>query len=174
MRRRASAFTLLEILAVIAVLAVLGALVVPVARQAMARGESAACLQNLRQVGVAFQLYLAEHGMILPEMQAGRASIAEDVPVMDTVLAPYAGSLEIFRCPSDESFFESTGSSYFWNSTLNGQHITSLNFLSFVTDTSKIPLIYDKEGWHRGGKATVNFLFADGRVADELQIFTSP
>jgi len=173
MRSRAAAFTLLEILAVIAILGVLAALVIPVTRQTMARSQSAACLQNLRQIGTAFHLYLAENGMILPGMESGRASFTEDVPVMDTVLAPYAGSPGIFRCPSDRSFFESTGSSYFWNSTLNGQHITSLNFLSLVTDTSKIPLIYDKEGWHCGSKTTVNFLYADGRAADELQTFSS-
>lgn len=57
------AFTLVEVLVSIAVIAVLISLSVPVLQNALSKSRSAACASNLRQLGVAFQLYAADnHG----------------------------------------------------------------------------------------------------------------
>lgn len=59
--RRASAFTLIELLTVVAIIGVLLALLLPALRKARDGGRRAACLANQRQILVATQLYQEDH-----------------------------------------------------------------------------------------------------------------
>jgi prepilin-type N-terminal cleavage/methylation domain-containing protein len=54
-------FTLIELLVVIAIIAVLAALLLPSLASAKDRGKRAACLSNLRQIGVAIENYALDH-----------------------------------------------------------------------------------------------------------------
>jgi prepilin-type N-terminal cleavage/methylation domain-containing protein/prepilin-type processing-associated H-X9-DG protein len=154
--RKFRGFTMVELLVVIAIIAALAGIGYPVARSFIAKSHEAACLGNLRSLGVALQGYLQEHNQIMPDLQIARASKSEDVAVLDTVLLPYLESPEAFHCPADKIEFEKTGSSYSWNTTQNKRHISELYFFGVREDV--IPLITDKESWHPGG---TNFLFAD-------------
>jgi len=60
------AFTLVEVLAVIAILAILAALLFPSLSKAKARAQSFACLNNLKQWGLATHLYVADNNDFLP------------------------------------------------------------------------------------------------------------
>src|SRR6267378_1508623 len=55
------AFTLIELLVVIAIIAILASLLLPALARAKQRSQRAACLSNLRQIGVSFTLYLNDH-----------------------------------------------------------------------------------------------------------------
>lgn len=169
---RCSGFTLLEILIVLALIAAIMAVAWPVLSLGSAKSHSAACIANLRGLGVALNLYLSDHGGVMPVLAAARASTAEDVPVIDTVLAPYAGSAALFRCPADDRLAAATGTSYFYNSALGGQRTANLNFLGLVADASRIPVLVDKEGWHTGNPVRVNHLFADGHSSNEFRLFS--
>jgi len=166
-----SAFSLLEILVTLAIVAILVAIVFPAFQSLRGRAESAQCLANLRNIGVGLNSYLSEHGMILPEMAAARADRREDVPVIDSVLAPYVEDPRVFGCPADPAEFRSTGTSYYWNSALSGQPVFSLNLFGLITDQDKIPLLVDKEGWHTQAKRRINHLFADGHASAEWRLF---
>jgi prepilin-type N-terminal cleavage/methylation domain-containing protein len=55
------AFTLIELMVVIAIISVLAALLLPVLRSAKAKGKQVGCLNNLRQIGLSWQLYAADN-----------------------------------------------------------------------------------------------------------------
>jgi prepilin-type N-terminal cleavage/methylation domain-containing protein/prepilin-type processing-associated H-X9-DG protein len=167
-------FTLLELLVVLAIAAVLAALVIPAVRSGISRAESVKCLGNLREIGVGLHGWLADNNMTMPPLAAGRKSRSEALPVIDTTLAPYIANPRVFACPADRVLASETGTSYYWNSVLSGQSAVNLNFLSLATDLSKIPVLVDKEGWHRHSEEKVNHLFADGHAANQLRLFTDP
>jgi type II secretory pathway pseudopilin PulG len=77
---------LIELLVVIAIIAILAALLLPSLTKARNAGRRAACISNLRQVGVAVQLYAQDH--------KGRI--------------PYGPTAPPFSHPAD--FYPSTGS----------------------------------------------------------------
>jgi prepilin-type N-terminal cleavage/methylation domain-containing protein/prepilin-type processing-associated H-X9-DG protein len=61
LRQDRSAFTLVELLVVLGILVLLLAIATPVAVGTMARGREAQCMGNLRQWGIALNLYLSDH-----------------------------------------------------------------------------------------------------------------
>ena len=162
-------FTLMEILVVLAVIGALAGIGIPIARSVLGKSRQAACLNNLRSLGVGLESYLQEHGQKLPQLEAGRSSKTQDIPVLETVLLPYLESAEAFKCPQDSKEYEKSGSSYLWNSTQSGLLVSELSFFGIKDRPDKIPLITDKESWHPGG---TNFLFADQTSSNQVRFAT--
>ena len=93
-------FTLTELLVVIAIIGGLAGIAVPVSMSMVAKSREAACLGNLRGIGAGLQAYLSDHNNRLPVLALGRESKSSPEPVLETVLLPYVGSADVFRCPS--------------------------------------------------------------------------
>jgi prepilin-type N-terminal cleavage/methylation domain-containing protein/prepilin-type processing-associated H-X9-DG protein len=172
---RRFAFTLIELLVVIAIIAVLASLLFPTFGRAKENARGTACLGNLRQVGIALQLYVADNRNRLPFMRdvsPDTNSIPTNaLPGIHEVLAPQLGNLNVLRCPSDrELLFERTRSSYAWNSLLNGQDADHLEVLTIQFKPHEIPVVFDKEDFHkaRGPNKGVNYLYADGHIKNLL------
>lgn len=57
----AGGFTLIELFVVLAIIATLAALLLPALSRAKARAQSASCINHLRQIGLALQMYVPDH-----------------------------------------------------------------------------------------------------------------
>lgn len=162
-------FTLIELMVSMAIIGILAAILVPVTGRMRDASRAAACLSNLRQIGLAFHLYLGEHDDRFPEMATGPTE--EDLlrrPSLDEVLLPYAGDGDLFACPADDKHFPAHGSSYYWNSLLNGQTLERANLLGLVSEPTRIPVVFDAGSFHRAGP---QFLFLDGSADKRPRFF---
>lgn len=169
-RRGKTAFTILELIIAVAVIGVLVAVAVPTFNRIAARSKSVHCMSNLRQIGGALNLYLAENHLVMPTMVALREDARSEEPALDNTLDEYLNDEKVFRCLADEEgIWRETGTSYLWNSVLNGQPSADLNFLGLANEHKGIPVASDKEDFHEHVGDRVNILYADGHVDKEIK-----
>jgi len=115
MRRDICAFSLTELLVVIAIIAILAGLLLSSLSYAKAVARRAYCQNNLRQLGIALQLYTDDYSRFPPcsyfveryipfRIIGGRAvgdSLATVVSVWNAYLLPYVQSnRDVFYCPA--------------------------------------------------------------------------
>ena len=109
-------FTLIELLVVIAIIAILAGLLLPALGRAKAKGQSVACLNNLRQLTVCWTLYEDDNqGWLPPNEASGEISLPGSwiegdaktdrtaTNIMKGVLFRYNQSVGIYHCPGDRS-----------------------------------------------------------------------
>ena len=100
-------FTLIELLVVIAIIAILAAILFPVFAQARDKARQVGCLSNLRQIGLATQLYAQDFDETPPPrhvpdilFQFGDPKIYGKTPNFLGSILPYTTTRVIFYCPS--------------------------------------------------------------------------
>ena len=68
MRKKLRGFTLIELLVVIAVIAILAALLLPVLSKSKEQANTTRCVNNSREIGLAFLLYAVDNREHLPDL----------------------------------------------------------------------------------------------------------
>jgi prepilin-type N-terminal cleavage/methylation domain-containing protein/prepilin-type processing-associated H-X9-DG protein len=114
-------FTLIELLVVIAIIAILAGLLLPVLAQAKSKGREITCLNNVKQLQVAWTLYITDNSDALPENKSSGAgtlgvggppgtwvlgnakSSAVITNLQSGTLYPYTPNIGVYHCPSDLS-----------------------------------------------------------------------
>ena len=149
---------MIEMLVVIAIIAILASLLLPAISKAQARGKQTGCLNNLKQLALAAQLYAADHDGRLaenfPEGQnsnvwvlgsmTGWNTATNDLLIRQGKLFPYASQLATYHCPSDVSQMRGFPRvrSYAMNSWMGSRYMESYSrpgeFRTFVRENEVV------------------------------------
>jgi prepilin-type N-terminal cleavage/methylation domain-containing protein len=108
---RKPAFTLIELLVVIAIIAILAAILFPVFAQARDKARQATCVSNMKQIGLAMNMYLQDYDETFPilpwdGMDYGTGWDANRLPYVTRFTwimqyHPYVKNKQVWVCASD-------------------------------------------------------------------------
>lgn len=163
---------MVEVLIVVAIVTMLIVIAAPEMGRLQTRSQSVACANNLRQIGVAVQLYVNDNDGRFPRIESNPANPVyqpedEAKPMLET-LQPYGVNELVLRCPADargKKYHLSHGSSYEWRPFADDE--LEVNPVIYgrrgarQIKPSRLRIVMDYEGVHNGRQ---NWLFADGRV----------
>ena len=131
---KSSSFTLIELLVVIAIVSILAAMLLPALQKAKNSGRRIACLNNMKQIGLAFLQYASDYRDTLPtHTDTWNFGDPGATPSWVSAIFPYlSGNRKVLICPSAIPFTDSeaptatSATSYLPNGVLLRRRLPSM------------------------------------------------
>jgi len=140
---RKKGFTLIELLVVIAIIAILASLLLPALAKAKEKGKSASCMNSLRQMAIAQNLYMADND--------GRFTFTFQVRGDNVIrrawfnfLQPYQQTTNLLLCPTKTKKFKELVANYPSDQRDRAVSNYSMNFALGGCDW---PNVWDAKMW---------------------------
>ncbi|MDR1282120.1 MAG: DUF1559 domain-containing protein [Opitutaceae bacterium] len=191
--RASRGFTLIELLAVITIIGILAAILIPLAGRMRESARTSECVSNMRQIGLAMQLYAADNkgGLANAPKPWGEGSDVFWYRDWMRAYAPYVTpnfdytrdwNLKLFWCPSfipsstkpgpqgppDFAAWQIQNTSYWYGDYAAGTRVAAGQPLAprLLSDENLSKKhVLREEGYYHGKGSWMNLLYGDGHVS---------